>query len=146
MIVQNSRKLKLNCYILWASIKRKQVFFFLYFYRPFCSPYILLKEDDDVYLQGVDRREQGKLSLVVTFSCRIRFCEARSTTRSDTAAFLRLPFSHFLHGKTILRKMNSFTKVTNQLVKEQELGCMFSSLLLQCSCCLEKTTMEGRIF
>lgn len=45
--------------------------------------------------RGVDRREQSNLSLVATFSYRIGFCEARSTTRSGTATLLQVAFLTF---------------------------------------------------
>lgn len=94
--------------------------------------------DNDVYFGGWERQEQGKFFLVAAFFYRIRFCEARSNTRSDTAHLPQVSFLTFSTWETDAQKDEVIYRVTNLLGHEQRLGSVFSSLLFQGSCHLEQ--------
>lgn len=126
--------------------QNKTGFFFSFsaFIAPFFSLYFIEGWIMMLMLRGWG--EQGKLFPVRTFSYEIRFCEARSNTRrNDTAHLPEVSFPHFTHGQLMPRKMKSLMKVTSQLGKEQGQGSMFSRLLVQGSCHLERTMVGQRL-
>lgn len=63
--------------------------------------------DNDAYFGRLERREQGKVFFVVMFSRRIRFCEARSNRKSDTAHPPQVSVLTFYTWET--KKMKSCT-------------------------------------
>lgn len=63
--------------------------------------------DNDAYFGRVERREQGEFFFVVMFSRGIRFCEARSNRKSDTAHPPQVSILTFYTWET--EKMKSFT-------------------------------------
>lgn len=66
--------------------------------------------DNDAYFGGWEKREQGKFFLVAAFFIESDSVKQEVIQEVIQPTYLRFPFSHFLLGKLMPRKVKSFTK------------------------------------